>query len=250
MAVTCRGSWKTATYKKYNFEAEGIPTTGGALHPLLKVREEIRNIFLEMGCDYQSFNINHANNFQFCRNAYIILCRVRILVFRRVVRSSTTSCKRSARHLLSFRCTPMSSFFPHSVKFSCKTQRSPCPQTPNITNGYPRFMNTGAMVPQVTGLLGLKKNPENSCFEHIQRHLLPTCFTSLPLSVGVKYQKKIRRNSHMALAQQPQDLPARTTMVLDLQSCSASIEFSETRQWMLLIWPSSTRSRALSLTVI
>ncbi|KAF8974446.1 hypothetical protein BDZ97DRAFT_1911627 [Flammula alnicola] len=43
------GSWKTATYKKYNFEAEGIPTTGGALHPLLKVREEIRNIFLEMG---------------------------------------------------------------------------------------------------------------------------------------------------------------------------------------------------------
>lgn len=45
----CRGSWKTATYKKYNFEAEGIPTTGGALHPLLKVREEIRNIFLEMG---------------------------------------------------------------------------------------------------------------------------------------------------------------------------------------------------------
>ncbi|PPQ83267.1 hypothetical protein CVT25_004006 [Psilocybe cyanescens] len=43
------GSWKTSTYKKYNFEAEGIPTSGGALHPLLKVREEIRNIFLEMG---------------------------------------------------------------------------------------------------------------------------------------------------------------------------------------------------------
>lgn len=44
-----RGSWKTATYKKYNFEADGIPPLGGALHPLLKVREEIRNIFLEMG---------------------------------------------------------------------------------------------------------------------------------------------------------------------------------------------------------
>jgi len=81
MAVTCRGSWKTATYKKYNFEAEGIPTIGGALHPLLKVREEIRNIFLEMGCDYQVFKINHANNSQFRRNAYLILCRVRILVF-------------------------------------------------------------------------------------------------------------------------------------------------------------------------
>lgn len=44
-----RGSWKTSTFKKYNFDAEGIPTNGGALHPLLKVREEIRNIFLEMG---------------------------------------------------------------------------------------------------------------------------------------------------------------------------------------------------------
>lgn len=44
-----RGSWKNANFKKYNFEAEGLPTDGGALHPLLKVREEIRNIFLEMG---------------------------------------------------------------------------------------------------------------------------------------------------------------------------------------------------------
>ncbi|KAK0206376.1 phenylalanine-tRNA ligase [Desarmillaria ectypa] len=43
------GAWKTAKFKKYNFEAEGIPTNGGALHMLLKVREEIRNIFLEMG---------------------------------------------------------------------------------------------------------------------------------------------------------------------------------------------------------
>ncbi|KAG5221561.1 Phenylalanyl-tRNA synthetase, beta [Salix suchowensis] len=33
------GSWKTSAFKKYNFEAEGIPTNG----------EEIRNIFLEMG---------------------------------------------------------------------------------------------------------------------------------------------------------------------------------------------------------
>ncbi|KAF7355441.1 Phenylalanine--tRNA ligase alpha subunit [Mycena sanguinolenta] len=43
------GAWKTSTFKKYNFEAEGAPTEGGSLHPLLKVREEIRNIFLEMG---------------------------------------------------------------------------------------------------------------------------------------------------------------------------------------------------------
>ncbi|KZV64605.1 phenylalanine-tRNA ligase [Peniophora sp. CONT] len=43
------GAWKTANFKKYNFEAEGLPTAGGALHPLLKVRDEFRNIFLEMG---------------------------------------------------------------------------------------------------------------------------------------------------------------------------------------------------------
>ena len=43
------GLWKTAKFKKYNFEADGMPPNGGALHPLLKVREEIRNIFLEMG---------------------------------------------------------------------------------------------------------------------------------------------------------------------------------------------------------
>jgi phenylalanyl-tRNA synthetase alpha chain len=49
------GTWKTSTFKKYNFEAEGIPTSGGALHPLLKVREELRDIFLEMGLDFFFF---------------------------------------------------------------------------------------------------------------------------------------------------------------------------------------------------
>lgn len=43
------GSWKTAPFKKYNFDAEGAVPTTGALHPLLKVREEFRNIFFEMG---------------------------------------------------------------------------------------------------------------------------------------------------------------------------------------------------------
>ncbi|KAF7790853.1 hypothetical protein EIP86_001810 [Pleurotus ostreatoroseus] len=43
------GAWKNAVFKKYNFDAEGQSLNGGAFHPLLKVREEIRNIFLEMG---------------------------------------------------------------------------------------------------------------------------------------------------------------------------------------------------------
>lgn len=45
----CSGAWKNASFKKYNFAAAGTPTEGGSLHPLLKVREEFRNIFFEMG---------------------------------------------------------------------------------------------------------------------------------------------------------------------------------------------------------
>lgn len=43
------GSWATATFKKYNFNATGREPTGGQLHPLLKVRQEFREMFLELG---------------------------------------------------------------------------------------------------------------------------------------------------------------------------------------------------------
>ena len=43
------GSWKTKQFKPYNFDARGAPPTCGHLHPLMKVRAEIRQIFLEMG---------------------------------------------------------------------------------------------------------------------------------------------------------------------------------------------------------
>ena len=43
------GSWKNQGFKKYNFAAEGVPPNGGALHPLMKVREELRQIFFELG---------------------------------------------------------------------------------------------------------------------------------------------------------------------------------------------------------
>ncbi|KAK4706111.1 phenylalanyl-tRNA synthetase alpha chain, partial [Phenoliferia sp. Uapishka_3] len=43
------GDWEKASFKKYNFNAEGVPPAAGALHPLMKVREEFRNIFFEMG---------------------------------------------------------------------------------------------------------------------------------------------------------------------------------------------------------
>lgn len=43
------GSYKNLKFKAYNFEALGAPTERGQLHPLLKVRTEFRQIFLEMG---------------------------------------------------------------------------------------------------------------------------------------------------------------------------------------------------------
>ncbi|CAD5228414.1 unnamed protein product [Bursaphelenchus okinawaensis] len=43
------GSWKDKTFKKYNFEALGVPPPAGHLHPLLKVRSEFREIFFQMG---------------------------------------------------------------------------------------------------------------------------------------------------------------------------------------------------------
>ncbi|KAG1701704.1 Phenylalanine--tRNA ligase alpha subunit A [Nymphon striatum] len=42
-------SWKEKSFKAYNFDALGVPPDCGHLHPLMKVRAEFRQIFLEMG---------------------------------------------------------------------------------------------------------------------------------------------------------------------------------------------------------
>ena len=52
------GAWKTASFKDYNFDALGSLPAAGHLHPLLKVRAEYRQIFLEMG-----FTEMPTNNF-------------------------------------------------------------------------------------------------------------------------------------------------------------------------------------------
>jgi len=52
------GSWKTKKFKEYNFDALGIPPDSGHLHPLMKVRTQYRQIFLEMG-----FSEMPTNNF-------------------------------------------------------------------------------------------------------------------------------------------------------------------------------------------
>lgn len=52
------GSWKNQEFKPYNFDALGIMPQSGHLHPLLKVRAQYMNIFLEMG-----FSEMPTNNF-------------------------------------------------------------------------------------------------------------------------------------------------------------------------------------------
>ena len=48
-AMIRTGAWKDTKYKSYNFNAAGIEGTGGHLHPLMIVREQFKQIFLEMG---------------------------------------------------------------------------------------------------------------------------------------------------------------------------------------------------------
>ena len=43
------GSWQTANFKPYNFDALGGQQSPGALHPLLQMRSELRDIFLRDG---------------------------------------------------------------------------------------------------------------------------------------------------------------------------------------------------------
>jgi phenylalanyl-tRNA synthetase alpha chain len=47
--MLANGSWETANFKPYNFNALGASQNAGALHPLNKVRTEFRNIFFNQG---------------------------------------------------------------------------------------------------------------------------------------------------------------------------------------------------------
>ncbi|VEN34985.1 unnamed protein product [Callosobruchus maculatus] len=57
------GSWKKLKFKDYNFEALGAPLESGYLHPLVKVRSEFRQIFLEMGFSEMPTNNYVENSF-------------------------------------------------------------------------------------------------------------------------------------------------------------------------------------------
>jgi phenylalanyl-tRNA synthetase alpha chain len=52
-----KGTWKNQEFKPLNFSnASGLRCRGGALHPLMKVRTEIRNVHLLMGFEEQPTN--------------------------------------------------------------------------------------------------------------------------------------------------------------------------------------------------
>lgn len=57
------GNWKNLNFKDYNFNALGVPPEFGCLHPLLKVRAEFRQIFLEMGFSEMPTNNYIENSF-------------------------------------------------------------------------------------------------------------------------------------------------------------------------------------------
>ena len=54
--MVTQGTWKTAVFKPYNLNALGKDLGGGHLHPLLKVRAEIRKILLYMGFEEMPTN--------------------------------------------------------------------------------------------------------------------------------------------------------------------------------------------------
>ena len=49
-------NWESLHFKPYNFNALGVPPTSGHLHPLLKMREEFRKIFFELGFEEMPTN--------------------------------------------------------------------------------------------------------------------------------------------------------------------------------------------------
>ncbi|XP_028068871.1 phenylalanine--tRNA ligase alpha subunit, cytoplasmic-like [Camellia sinensis] len=51
-----RGDWKDMEFKEYNFSAKGQPIEGGHLHALLKVRQQFKMIFLQMGFEEMPTN--------------------------------------------------------------------------------------------------------------------------------------------------------------------------------------------------
>ncbi|XP_023638899.1 phenylalanine--tRNA ligase alpha subunit, cytoplasmic [Capsella rubella] len=49
-------NWKELEFKEYNFNTKGAPLDSGLLHPLLKVRKQFKDIFVQMGFEEMPTN--------------------------------------------------------------------------------------------------------------------------------------------------------------------------------------------------
>ncbi|KAI8007944.1 Phenylalanine--tRNA ligase alpha subunit, cytoplasmic [Camellia lanceoleosa] len=61
--IASQGDWKDMEFKEYNFSAKGQPIEGGHLHALLKVRQQFKMIFLQMGFEEMPTNNFVESNF-------------------------------------------------------------------------------------------------------------------------------------------------------------------------------------------
>ncbi|AFM98686.1 phenylalanyl-tRNA synthetase subunit alpha [Encephalitozoon hellem ATCC 50504] len=50
------GTYKGLTFKHYNFNTKGNTPQGGSIHPLMKIREDFKRIFIELGFSEMSTN--------------------------------------------------------------------------------------------------------------------------------------------------------------------------------------------------
>ena len=170
------GTWKSAHFKKYNFEAEGIYPNGGALHPLLKVREEMRNIFLEMGLVTTSFATPCLIDQSFSSPA-LPRCQH--------PRSSSQVSGVSMRSLYHNNIRHANCRTP----FTSRIRSSHCPRRRITMSGSPESMSTAVMVRSDTTPRGLTPSHTSSSFARIRPHPQHICCTNLRHGVAVRHRK-------------------------------------------------------------
>lgn len=184
-----RGTWKTSTFKKYNFDAEGIPTNGGALHPLLKVREEIRNIFLEMGSVNNERRMNITNS-----DMELALPKCPLHLSSSPV-SGVSMPFSSPSNTLLVNCKTLSTCLVCYLKFlrdsptrslmqEVQIHRKHSLRNRTTIRQFLPCMSTEALARLAIAHLGRMRNPASYFCAPIPQLLLRTCSTSWPRSVA------------------------------------------------------------------
>ena len=139
----------------------GVPPRVGALHPLMKMREEFRNIFFEMGCDSCLFDLTSDSK----------KCLL-IPLSKRPSGISTPSLFPSNILLVIFKT--------HSTFLHL-----PTPPNRHLTqrtwNECVRYIKLATLAVLGIVIHGQKKNHQNLFFELILPPLALKCYTILPI---------------------------------------------------------------------